>query len=221
MANPRKWSNVAVAMESARAAAIAITSISKAAPGVIGFTGTAPANGSIVYLEVQGMSQLNSTVFKVSGSASGSFRLADVKTGTEVDTTNYDTFTSGTFSVVTLGVSITTATTISPSGGEFDKIDTTTIHASQRSSIPGLPTDMSYNMDHIWDVNDPGLIALNTAYKSAKKKVFSFTFGLGGPQMLFAGYSGATLMPGGQSQGLVTTGGLLTIDGFPTYYSND
>lgn len=219
MANKRKWSNVAVALESARAAAQVITGITKAAPGVVTTSGTLPTNGAYVIFDTVGMSQINGAVFRVTGATGSTFKLADVATGAELDTTSYDTFTSGTFAVVTLGTSITTATTISPSGGDFDQIDTTTIHDAHRTTIPGLPSAMSYNMEHIWDPADAGLKALNAAYKANAKKVVMFTFGLGGPKMLFAGYVGATLMPGGQSQGLVTTSTVFTIDGFPTYYA--
>lgn len=220
MANKRKWSNVAVALESARGESQVITSITKAAPGVVTTSGTLPTNGAYVLFSVVGMTQLNGAVFRVSGATGSTFKLADVTTGTELDTSGYDSFTSGTFAVVTLGTSITTATTISPSGGDFDQIDTTTIHDSQRNTIPGLPSAMSYNMEHIWDPADPGLKALNAAYKANAQKVVMFTFGTGGPKMLFAGYVGATLMPGGQSQGLVTTSTIFTIDGFPTYYAS-
>ncbi len=220
MANKRKWSNVAVALESARGAAQVITGITKAAPGVVTTSGTLPTNGAYVLMSVVGMYQLNNAVFRVSGATGSTFKLADVDTGTELDTTAYDTFTSGTFSVVTLGTSITTATTISPSGGDFDQIPTTTIHDNMRSTIPGLPSAMSYNMDHIWDPTDTGLKALNAAYKANAQKVVMFTFGTGGPKMIFAGYVGATLMPGGESQGLVTTSTVFTIDGFPTYYAS-
>lgn len=219
MANAKKWSNVAVAMESARAAAQTITGITKAAPGVVTTSGTLPTNGAYVLLEVEGMVQLNGAVYRVTGATGSTFKLVDVD-GTELDTTAFDTFASGTFAVVTLGTSITTATTVSPSGGDFEQIDITTIHDTQRKTIPGLPSAMSYAMDHIWDVGNAGLQALNEAYKANAKKVIMFTFGTGGPKMVFEGNVGAHLAPGGQSQGLVTTNTVFTLSGFPTYYAS-
>lgn len=216
MANAKKWSNVAVAMESARGAAQVITGITKANPGVVTTSGTLPSADQIVLLIVDGMTQLNESVFRVSGPVGSTFKLEDVDGG-DIDTTNFDDFVSGSFHVITLGTSVTTATTISPSGGEFEQIDTTTIHDTQRKTIPGLPAAMSYAMDHIWDISNSGLQALNAAYKANVTKVISFTFGTGGPKMLFAGNVGAHLMPGGQSQGLVTTSTIFTINGFPTY----
>lgn len=216
MAKAKKWSNVAVAMESARGEAQTISSITKADPGVLTTSGTVPTAGQIVYLLVEGMTQLNDAAFRVSGPSGSTFKLEDVD-GNDIDTTGFDAFVSGVFHVITLGTSITTATTISPSGGDFEQIDTTTIHDTQRKTIPGLPSAMSYAMDHIWDITNPGLQALNAAYKANVVKVISFTFGTGGPKMLFAGNVGASLMPGGQSQGLVTTNTVFTINGFPTY----
>lgn len=219
MANPRKWSNVAVAIGPISGSAIAITGITKAATGVVSTAGAVPTNGSWVWLEVQGMTQVNEALFRVTGAGAGVFSLEDVD-GTALDTTAYDAFVSGSFRPVTFTTSVTTATTISPSGGEFDQIDTTTIHGSQRSSIPGLPSAMSYQMDHMWDVQDPGLQALNAAYKASQKQAILYTFGVGGPKMAFGGYVGATLLPGGQSQGLVTTNTVFSMNGFPTYYAS-
>lgn len=216
MANAKKWSNVAISMESARGAAQTITGITKANPGVVTTSGTAPTNGQIVYMQVDGMSQINGAPFRVSGVSGLTFRLESASGG-EIDTSSYDDFTSGSFYVVTLGTSITTATTVTPSGGDFEQIDKTTIHDTQRKTMPGLPSAASYSMDHIWDIADPGLQALNAAYKSNASKVISFTWGTGGQKMLFAGQVGAHLMPGGQSQGLVTTNTVFTLDGFATY----
>lgn len=219
MANAKKWSNVAIAMESARAAAQVITGITKAAPGVVTTSGTLPTNGAYVLLEIEGMAQLNGMVYRVMGATGTTFQLVDVD-GAALDTTNYDTFSSGTFSVITLATSITTATTVSPSGGDFEEIDITTIHDTQRKTIPGLPSAMSYSMDHIWDVANAGLQALNEAYKANAKRVIMFTFGTGGPKMIFEGNVGAHLAPGGQSQGLVTTNTVFTLSGFPMYYTS-
>lgn len=219
MADARKWSNVAVALGAIGSSTQTITGITQAAPGVVTTSGTAPADGSLVFFDVQGMTQINESVFRTMGLSGSTFQLEDVD-GTPLDTTGFDAFVSGTFVVVTLSTSITTATTISPSGGEFDQIDITTIHDTLRKTIPGLPAAMSYGMDHIWDVADAGLQALNAAYKTNARQVVSFTFGTGGPKMLFAGYVGATLLPGGQSQGLVTTSATFTVSGFPTYLAS-
>ena len=61
MTTARKWSNVAVAMQSALATAVTITGITKASPGVVTYTGTDPSNGDYVFLSVSGMHQLTGT----------------------------------------------------------------------------------------------------------------------------------------------------------------
>lgn len=214
MATPRKWSGVAVAMQSAIAAGIVITGISNANPAVVTFTGSAPANGSVVLIKAFGMSQVDGRMFRVAASGSGTFALEGE------DSTLYDTFTSGGFQVITLGVSITTATTVAAAGGTFPFIDTTTIHASVKSQIPGLPDAASYTMENIWDVSDAGLIAMKSASQLQAERGFKFTFGTGGLVMLFYGFVGATLLPGGQAQQLVTTPSVITMNGLPTYYAS-
>lgn len=216
MASARKWSNVAVAMQSALASALTITGITKANPGVVTYTGTDPSNGDYVLLLVQGMHQLNARVFRVANvnGAGNAFELEGE------NTTNFDTFSSGTAEVITFGTSITSATTISSSGGGFDFIDTTTIHTNARSQTPGLPAAATYTMDHIWDVSDAGQVAMKSASDSQARRAFKFTFGTGGQIMVFCGYVGFDGRPGGSAQQLVITQAAITMEGTPTYYSS-
>lgn len=216
MASARKWSNVAIAMQSALASALTITGITKADPGVVTYTGTDPSNGDYVYLDVDGMWQLDQRVFRVANvnGAGNTFELEGE------DTTSFDTFTSGTAQVITFGNSITSATTLSSGGGNFDFIDTTTIHGNARTQMPGLPNAATYTFDNIWDVSDAGLVAMKAASDAQALRAFKFTFGTGGQIMVFAGYVGANLLPGGQAQGLVTTPTVITMYGTPTYYSS-
>lgn len=219
MATPRKWSNVAVAMQSALAAAKTISGITKAAPGVVSSTAHGYANGDFLYLEIQGMYQLNGRVFRVCNQATDSFQLEDVSGGTGIDTSAYDTFSSGTAKKITFGTTISSATTVNSNDGGFDFIDTTTIHGNARSQIPGLPSASSYDMDHIWDPTDTGQAAMKSASEAQAVRAFKFTFGTGGAIMVFAGYVGFNNAPGGQAQGLITCKSVITSNGFPTYYS--
>lgn len=160
------------------------------------------------------MWQVNDRVFRVS-SASGSVFTLEGE-----DTTNYDTFSSGTAQKITFGTSVTSATTLTSSGGNFAMIDTTTIHMNQKSQIPGLPDAATFDMDNIWDVSDAGLIAMKAAYDAQAKRAFKFTFGTGGQIMVFTGYVGANLLPGGSAQQLVTTKAVITMSGSPTYFAS-
>ena len=214
MATATVWKNVAVAMQSALAAAKTITAITKASPGVASSTAHGYSNGDFVFLTVSGMYQLNDKVVRVSSVTTDTFALEGV------DTTLFETFSSGTAEKITFGTSITTATTITSSGGNFEFIDSTTIHGNSKSQLPGLPEATTFSMDHIWDVYDTGLLALKSASDNQSKRAFKFTFGSGGKIIAFAGYVGAALLPGGSAQQLVTTPSVITMGGSPTYYAS-
>jgi len=213
MAQARKWSNVAVAMQSALGTAITITAISKASEGVVTATNSLSA-GNIVLLSVQGMYQLNERIARVKSPTGSNFVLEDI------DTTLFDTFSSGSCQLVTFGTSITTATSVQASGGTFAFIDTTTIHANQKTQIPGLPDAATYSFENLWDVSDAGLAAMKVAFDAQAQRAFKFQFGTGGQIMYFYGYVAANLLPGGQAQGLVTTPSAITMNASPTYYAS-
>lgn len=214
MATARKWSNIQIAMQSAVAGALTITAITKASTGVATSTSHGLTNGTYVVLTVNGMWQLNDRVVRVANVAANTFELEGI------DTTGFDTFTSGSCQAITFGTSVSTATSISSSGGGFDMIDTTTIHGNAKTQIPGLPAASTFSFDNIWDVSDAGLLAMKTASDSQAKRAFRFTFGTGGQIMVFNGYVGANLLPGGQAQAMVTTQTTITMNGTPTYYAS-
>jgi hypothetical protein len=213
MAAAKKWSNVQIAMQSALGASKTITAITKASTAVVTSTAHGLANGAYVVLSVQGMRQVNDRSCRIANVAANTFELEGI------DSTAFDTFTSGTAQEVTFGSTISTATSISSSGGGFDFIDTTTIHDNARTQMPGLPAATTFTFDNIWDVSDAGLLAMKTASDSQAKRAFKFTFGSGGQVMTFNGYVGANLLPGGQAQGLVTTPTTITMNSTPSYYS--
>jgi hypothetical protein len=214
MATVKKWSNVAIAMQSALASAKTITGITVGATATVTSTAHGYANGDYVLLTVQGMRQVDGRIFRVSAQTTNNFVLEGE------DTSAFDAFSSGSCQLITFGTSITTATSVNGSGGDFGFIDTTTIHDNAKTQIPDLPNAASYTMDNIWDISDAGLKAMKVASDSQAKRCFKFTFGTGGQIMLFNGYVGASLLPGGQAQGMVTTGTVITMHGSPTYYAS-
>lgn len=210
MATAKVWKNVGVKMQSAIAAAKTITAITKANPAVCSSTAHGYSNGDIILLLVTGMFQVDARVFRVAGVTTDTFQLEGE------NSTDFDDFIAGTAQKVTLATNITTATTISSSGGEFGMIDKTTIHQNTRSEMPGLPSAINYSMEHIWDPSDAGLKAMKVASDLQQRRVFRFD--IGDAIVLFAGYCGCTLLPGGQAQDLVKTSTVFTLDGTPTYY---
>lgn len=214
MATARKWSNVIVSMQSAIAGTKAISAITNANPGVATSTAHGYSNGNIVWLLAQGMYQLNERPVRVANVTANTFELEGI------DTSGFPAFTSGTAQLVTLGTNITTATDITASGGDFDFLDTTTIHAAQRSQIPGLPNASTFTFDNIWDVSDAGLLAMKAAGEAQAQRVFLFQFGTGGQKFYFGGYVNASLMPTGQAQQVVKTPAAITMNGFSTVYAS-
>jgi hypothetical protein len=177
MATVRKWSNVAVAMQSALASATTITAIALGATATVTSTAHGYANGDYVLLTVQGMRQVDGRIFRVASQTTNNYVLEGE------NTTSYDAFSSGTAQKITFGTSITTATTVNASGGDFDFIDTTTIHGNAKTQIPGLANPSTFTFDNIWDVSDAGLIAMKQASDAQATRCFRFTFGTGGQVM--------------------------------------
>lgn len=208
-----KWSNIAIAIESARGAALTVTAITKASTGVATSTAHGLVNGDFVYLEAQGMNQVDARVFRVAGVTTNTFNLEGE------NTTNYDTFTSGSAYKLTFGTTLSTLTSISASGGDFDFIDTTTIHDNIRKQIPGAASPSVYQFESIWDVADAGLVALKAASDASAQRAVRFVFA-NGQRLLFSGYIGATLLPTGSAQDIVRTNISITGYGRPTVYAS-
>lgn len=103
MATAILWTNVQVSIQSAIAAADTITGITKANPGVVTSTSHGWANGDYVYYNVDGMYQLDERIVRAANVTANTAELSGL------DTTNFDTFSSGTGQVITFGTSVTTA----------------------------------------------------------------------------------------------------------------
>ena len=156
MANIKRWSNVSITIESAKAAALTVTAISKASPGMVEYTGTDPVDGSYVLMTVAGMYQVDGRVFRVDevDGATDDFELQGE------NTTSYDTFTSGTAEVVTFGTTLATATGLTVSGGEAQVETIYYVSENFGRDIPGPTTPKTYSLDCTWDPADTGLVAL-------------------------------------------------------------
>lgn len=213
MATAKIWSNVQVAMQSTLASAKTVTAITKANPGVATSTAHGYSNGTYLLADVTGMTEIDGRVFRTAGVATDTFQLEGE------NTTSYGTFAAGTTQAITFGTTLGTVKGLSASGGDYNFIDTTTIHDKVATQIPGLASPISYSFENIWDVSDAGLVALKSASDTKAQRAFKFTFA-DGQIMVFNGYVGATLLPGGNAQDLVTTSVVITMFGAPTYYSS-
>ena len=214
MAEVTRWVKVGVAMQTVLAAAQTITGISKASPAVVTHSGTDPTNGDYVLITAEGMDQVNARVFRVSNVNAGSdtFELEGE------DSTLFDTFTSGSFQVITFGASFSTILGLQGSGGDFNMVDVTTIHDNVRKEVPGFANPITYSADSLWDLSDGALAACKAASDNQALRAFRLTFA-NSKKTLFNGYVGFTGMPLGNAGDKVTCPLQITMFGRPTHYA--
>lgn len=209
-----KWSGVSVAIGTLGAEQT-VSAITKAATGVASYTGTDPTLGDYFALtSVLGMHQVNNRVFRA-GTVNGSGDTVELE---GENTTAYDTFASGNLQPITFSTTMSTATGVTASGGDFDFLDTTTIHDLVRSQIPNQANPLSYTFDCMWDPSDSSLQALFDASTQTGIRALRITFS-NAYKFLLLGYVGASMAPTGGAGELVKTPVVFTAFGRPTFYT--
>lgn len=199
-------------MESAIATAKTISGITKAAPGVVSSTAHGFTNNDVVLLEVQGMVELNGRLFKVVNSAADSFQLAGVDGSTGIDTTLYNTFSSGTVKKVTLGTSITGVQEFTFSGGDIKTVDTTTVNDLVDTQIVVGAAAQAADLTMQWDPSSAAQQAMIAAFQTRANKGFKVMWP-DGAFVLWYGTVGYTGAPGGGKQGVTTSPAKITMLG--------
>lgn len=208
------WSGVGVSVQSALSTSVAITGISKANPAVVTHSGADPSVGDYVLIKSNGMNKVNDRVFRVASVvASTSFALEGV------DSSAYETFASGTFEVITFGTTLSTISSVSPSGGEPNFTPTTTIHDTIEKQVPTTTSPLSFGMTSHFDPSDAALAALKVASDNIETRAVKFTFS-SGAVLVFVGYVSFPFIPTGQAQGVVESPLTFTANGQPTVYAS-
>lgn len=194
------WSGVAIAIQSALGTPQTVSGITKASPGVVTYVGSDPADGDYHLLNSVGMYQVDDRIVRVAGMNAG----ANTYQMESVDSTLFDTFTSGTTTPVTFGTSLAVVSGVTASGGDFEQIDITTVHDNVNKQQPGNASPLVLSFDCLWDPADAGLIALKAASDIKAKRAMRVTFS-DGARFLLYGYIGCTLFPTGSAQQKVST----------------
>ena len=210
------WSNVGIDVQTGLGAAITLVSISKAATGVAKYSGAVDPNvGDIILMAAQGMYQVDKRLFRIANvnPAAKTFELENE------DTSTYDSLVAGSFQVVTFGASFATVQSVNVSGGDPEFADVTTIHDNVRKRVPTIVSPLSFGMDNIFDLSDPGFVECNKAYKAKSMRAVRLRFGTGA-KMLLLGYVAAAGVPTGQAQGVVQTKVSIEAQNMPTVYPN-
>lgn len=207
------WSKVSVAIQTALAAADTVTAITKANPGVGTATAHGFSNGDVIKISASGMIEANNMVVEVANVTANTFELKGI------DTTLFNTFTSGSAQVVTFGAAAATITDVSSSGGEAKSIDITTIHDDTDREIPGNNSAIAYSFNNIWDPADPALIELKKATLVKGTRSIKLTFATGA-KVYFDCYPSASLAPGGSKGEVVSTPASFKLTGPVTAYAS-
>lgn len=210
-----KWSGVAVALGTLGTAQ-SINNIQKTSPARVDHNGAVLVSGDYAALvDILGMSQVNNRVFRVATpEASPTSFLLESENATA-----YDSFTSGSVKPVTFSYSMSTGTTVTASGGDFDFIDTTTIHDLQRTQIPNLANPLTYSFDCFWDPADTFLANVLSFTRLQTLVALRMTF-LSTAKFLVLGYVSASLAPTGNAGEVVRTPVTFTAFGLPTLYTS-
>ena len=209
------WSNVGIDVQTALSTANPITAISKAATAVVTYSGTDPANGDVVIITAYGMQQINRVVARIANvnAASNTCELEGV------DSSTFDTFTSGSMQVVALGASFITTQTVNASGGDVEYADFSTVHAAVKRRKPSSVSPMTMQLSCLYNLADPAQAELRRATKTMSTRVVRFRFA-SGEIFLFSANPSATGVPTGATGQAVQTPISLEAETLPTAYAS-
>lgn len=197
------WKKVGVDIQTALAAALAISAISKASQAVVSYAATAsdPAAGDYVLLkDIVGMDQVNNMVVRVLS--------ADANANTFVceglDSTLFDTFVSGNMQIITFGQSMSTVMDISGSGGDPKFTPTTTIHSDLDTEASAGFNAVKFTGKSFFKPDNAALIALRAATRSKTPLAIRFRFA-NGTKVAFYANVAVSMVPGGSAGAAVDT----------------
>lgn len=209
---PQIWSDVAVDVQTTLAAAKTITAVSKADPGVVNIDEHGYQNGDFLLLRVRGMWDLDYAVVRATVVDADSIRLVGI------DTSAFKDFVSGTAQEITFGASAGTITDVTPSGGEANQVQISTIHRRRAYSKPGEESPLQYQLGSLWVPDDPAVIEMQKASRKREVRAMRFTFS-DGTLAVFAGAPSMSGAPGGAANAPVTSGISVAVRGLVQGYA--
>jgi Phage tail tube protein, TTP len=192
-------------------AADTVTAVTLAATGVASSTSHGNANDVVGYWTVSsGMVQLDGQATRVKNTATDAFDLQGL------NTTNYAAFTSGTFTSVATGTTMSEATDYSIGGGTSDKLDVTTLIDIVKKEEQGLLPVQSVSISIIaQDTPSAAMLLLQSAVQTQGSVTVRITLGNGAVRI----FRGEPSLPGENvGRGAVGTGSLdFAVKGFVMY----
>jgi hypothetical protein len=207
MGNPLIGRNVRVEVSKTEGAAKTVTAVTKANPGVASSTAHAQADATVGYMNgVTGMVQLDGQAIRVNSPAADTFQLEGI------DTTNYATFTAGTFVPVTVWATLSRAASYSLGGGDADKKDNTTLLDIIKQEVNGLLAAQTATFSlKLETLDDEALGLVRAAALNQSYLVFRITLADGAQRV----FRGQPSLPGEDvQQGEIGTGSIsVTVKG--------
>lgn len=180
--------NVKVEVALTFSAAKSITAVTKAMPGVATSATHGMTNGTVGFLSVSaGMTELDLQAARVYNQAASTFDLQGV------DTTNYTTFTAGTFTPAATWGTLTEAASYEIGGGAANLLDDTRLLDAKQRNVNGLLGAQNVNIGiKNQTVNGAVMDFIESAAKNQTNVLFRFTLGDGSVRCLYGNPS----MPG-------------------------
>ncbi len=149
--------------------AITITGITKASPGVATATAHGLSNGAVGILSVTGMIELNQRMVRIASVATNTFALEGI------DTTNFTTFVSGTFTPITAFDTFANVTGISIPEPQPNRKDATTVNLTFKKEIFGLDDALVATLNVQSDPKDVAIVNVRAASKAKATRGFRIT----------------------------------------------
>lgn len=172
---------VTVEVQATTSAPKTVTAVTLANPGVVTSAAHGLSDGSAGYFtSIVGMVQLDGQVARVDNGDTNTFEIEGL------DTTNYSTFTSGSFVPIATWATLGNASGYSIGGGEADKIDQTTLLDIIRQEVTGLLPSQSVTINGFSEFQSAGMLICQNAAMNTTALVFRVTLA-DGQERLFRG----------------------------------
>jgi len=185
-----------------------VTAVTKAMPGVATSSAHAMTNGTVGRWAVSaGMVELDGQVSRVYNQATNSFELQGL------DTTDYTTFTAGTFTPVATWGTLAEAAGYAIGGGEADKLDDTRLQDVKKRNINGLLSAQDVTIDiRNQTFNTAVMDAIESAARRQVAQVYRITLADGSVRV----FGGVPSVPGESvAAGQLASGQIgITVDGW-------
>ena len=165
-----KGRNIKVEISQTLGVAKTVSGVTKASPGVATSTAHGLAEGTIGYWTVTaGMTELDGMAGSVDATATNTWNVE------AVDTTNFTTFTAGTFTPVATWVTLSPATGYDLAGGDADEIDVTTLLDNIHKVDFGLLGAETVNFNQLSDTQAVAALQIEAAARAGTDVTFRIT----------------------------------------------